>query len=98
MQARRRVIPVWSMRLETNASRIETEDVSAANRTITKKTIPINVPIPPMAPNTFGSVTNIRLGPADMPSVPRNAYTVGTIIIPARNATSESKISIRPMD
>ena len=37
---------------------------------------------------------NIRLGPEAIPSFPRNTKTAGMIIIPARNATPVSKISI----
>ena len=50
--------------------------------------------------NTFGSVTNIRLGP--LPSAsgvpPENVNTAGIIISPAKSATPVSKISIRVMD
>ena len=52
-----------------------------------------------MASNTFGSDTNIRLGPeASMPSRPMKVYTAGMIITAARKATTVSKISIWLMD
>ena len=47
-----------------------------------------------MALKTFGRETNIRPGPADMPSVPMKVKTAGTIIKPASSATIVSKISI----
>ena len=52
------------------------------------------LPIAPMDANTFGSEIKIRLVPEAIPSVPRNTNTAGMIIIPARNATPVSKISI----
>jgi len=72
----------------------DTALVIAANNTIAKKIVPIIFPATPIAANTFGKDTNIRLGPDDIPSVPINAYTAGMIIAPARNATTVSKISI----
>ena len=47
-----------------------------------------------LAAKTFGRETNIRLGPAPIPSVPENTNTAGMIMAPARNATPVSKISI----
>ena len=52
------------------------------------------MPAFPMAAKTFGRETNIRLGPAPIPSVPENTNTAGMIMAPARNATPVSKISI----
>ena len=48
----------------------------------------------PKAARAFGREMNIRLGPALMPSTPMKVYTAGTIIMPARKATTVSKISI----
>ena len=83
-----------SIILDTMASIIDTEDVSAANETITKNKSPIKFPIFPIEPNTLGRDTNISPGPPDIPSFPINTYTAGTIISPARNATAVSNISI----
>ena len=52
------------------------------------------LPKNPMDSNTLGKVINIRLGPEDIPSVPRKTKTAGIIIIPARKAIAVSKISI----
>ena len=79
---------------ETTASMMDTDEVSAAKATITKNTVPTTAPTPPIASKILGREMNIRLGPALMPSVPMNVYTAGTIIRPARNATSVSKTSI----
>ena len=59
-----------SIRLETMASSRETEEVRAAKATVTKKMIPTIWPAIPIASNTLGREMNMRLGPADMPSVP----------------------------
>ena len=60
------------MQLATSVSMMEMQEVSAAKATMTKKTSPITGPATPMEANTFGSDTNIRLGPEDMPSIPEN--------------------------
>ena len=75
-------------------SNTEMQDDSVAKIAVTKKRIPTNMPAFPMAAKTFGRETNIRLGPAPIPSVPENTYTAGMIMAPARNATPVSKISI----
>ena len=75
-------------------SSTDMQDVSVANIAVTKKSIPTNMPAFPIAANTLGSETNIRLGPALMPSVPEKTNTAGIIMAPARNATPVSKISI----
>ena len=72
----------------------DTQEVSAANPIIRKNAIATGRPNTPMASKTFGSEINIRLGPEAIPSFPRNTKTAGMIIIPARNATPVSKISI----
>ena len=82
------------MQFATMDSNTEMQDDSVAKIAVTKKRIPTKMPALPMAANTFGNETNIRLGPAPMPSVPENTYTAGMIIAPARNATPVSKISI----
>ena len=76
----------------------DTALVNAANNTIAKNRQPITFPTLPIWANTFGSDTNIKLGPCAIPSVPENTYTAGMIITPARNATTVSKISICPTD
>lgn len=83
-----------SMQLATSVSMMEIQEVRAANATMMKKTRPISAPARPIALNTFGRDTNIRLGPEAMPSVPENTNTAGMIISPARNATPVSKNSI----
>ena len=65
-----------------------------AKMAVTKNRMPTKVPALPIAENTLGSETNIRLGPALMPSVPENTYTAGMIMAPASSATPVSKISI----
>ena len=77
--------------------KIEMEEVSAASRTSMKNTLPITVAIP-MLSNTFGNVTNIRLGPLPKAlwSPPEKANTAGTIIRPANIAIAVSKSSILP--
>ncbi len=87
-----------SMMLDTMASSTETAEVTAAKNTITKNKVPMTFPAKPIARNTFGRDTNISPGPADIPSVPMNVNTAGTINMPASNATSVSKISIWLMD
>ena len=73
---------------------MDTDEVSAAKATMTKNRTPITPPIVPIASKTLGREMNIRLGPAAIPSVPMKVYTAGTIIMPARKATSVSKNSI----
>ena len=73
---------------------MDIQEVSAANTTITKKSIPTNLPVPPIAAKTLGSEMNIRLGPEPIPSIPKNTKTAGIIIIPAMRATPVSNISI----
>ena len=72
----------------------EMQEVSVAKMAVTKNRMPTKVPALPIAANTLGSETNIRLGPALMPSVPENTYTAGMIMAPASRATPVSKISI----
>ena len=83
-----------SIILDVIASKIETAEVNAAKRTITKKINPIKSPNFPSELKTFGNVMNISPGPADIPSVPENAKTAGIIIIPAKTAIPVSKISM----
>ena len=85
--------------METTVSIREIEEVSAANRTSRKKALPINPPNGMLA-NTFGSVINIKLGPAlnCAWSPPEKTKTAGTIIRPAKKAIPVSKISICPTD
>ena len=52
------------------ASKIDTELVIAANKTIAKNRHPITFPTGPIASKIFGRDTNMRLGPACIPSVP----------------------------
>ena len=84
-----------SIKIETIVSINEIEEVNAANNTSRKKTNPIRFPAF-MLSNTFGSVTNIKLGPAFKLEVSpfENANTAGIIINPAKNAIPVSKISI----
>ena len=84
----------WSIMPAVIASNIETDEVKAANKTITKKINPIKSPNPPSDLKILGNVINISPGPADIPSVPEKANTAGIIIIPARIANPVSKISI----
>ena len=88
--------PVWkiSMQLAAMDSSTEMQEVRVAKIAVTKNRMPTNTPAAPMAANTLGSETNIRLGPALMPSVPENTYTAGMIMAPASRATPVSKISI----
>ena len=48
----------------THASRSEMAEVSAAKRTSTKNVKPSYGPVAPSVANTFGSVMNMRPGPA----------------------------------
>ena len=82
------------MQFATRVSITDTQEVRAAKPIIRKKAMAMILPIAPMDANTFGSEIKIRLGPEAIPSVPRNTNTAGMIIIPARNATPVSKISI----
>ena len=82
------------MQLATRVSMMEMQEVSAAKATMMKNTRPIREPARPMASNTLGRDTNIRLGPEAIPSVPENTNTAGMIIIPAKKATPVSKNSI----
>ena len=49
----------------------DTQLVSAAKPSARKNTAPMTRPTPPIAAKTFGRLMNVRLGPLDMPSVPR---------------------------
>ena len=80
--------------LDTIDSMTDTEDVTAAKDTIRKKIVPMTGPAAPIASKIFGNDTNISPGPADIPSVPMNVYTAGTIIRPASRATAVSNHSI----
>ena len=51
-------------------SSTEMQEVSVAKIAVRKNNAPTNVPAFPIASKTFGSETNIRLGPAPMPSTP----------------------------
>ena len=82
------------MMLDTIASMTDTAEVTAAKITIKKKRIPTTGPAFPMAAKTLGRETNIKPGPALIPSFPIKVNTAGTIIKPARRATTVSKISI----
>ena len=67
-----------SIKLDTTASRIEMQLVSAANATMIKNSAPIKFPMPPICWKTFGIATNIRPGPAlSRPSCPIKINTVG---------------------
>ena len=83
-----------STQLAVIDSSTEMQEVSVAKIVVTKKHSPTATPALPMAWNTLGSETNIRLGPALMPSVPVNTYTAGMIIAPAISATPVSNTSI----
>ena len=61
-----------SIQFATSVSRMDTEEVRAANTTIRKNIIPRIPPRGPMVSNTLGRDTNIRLGPEAIPSVPKN--------------------------
>ena len=65
---------VWkiSMQLAVMDSRTEIQEDSVAKIAVTKNRMPTAVPALPIAAKTLGSETNIRLGPAPMPSVPEN--------------------------
>ena len=73
-------------------SSTDIQEDKVAKIAVTKNRTPTNIPALPIAENTFGKDTNIRLGPAPMPSVPENTYTEGMIMAPARKATPVSKI------
>lgn len=64
-----------SMQFAASVSMIDTQEVSAAKATMTKKTRPMAVPAFPMEANTLGRDTNIRLGPDAIPSVPEKTQT-----------------------
>ena len=51
-------------------SNTEMHEVSVAKMAVMKNSTPTRIPALPMAAKTLGSETNIRLGPALMPSVP----------------------------
>ena len=79
---------------DTIASMIETELVSAANKTSAKNKNPISSPLGIWS-NTLGSVINIRPAPLDLsPASPLNIYTAGMIRSPARRDIIVSNISI----
>ena len=60
------------MQLATSCvSMTDTQLVSAAKPSARKNTAPTTRPTPPIAAKTFGRLMNVRLGPLDMPSVPR---------------------------
>ena len=82
------------MQLAVMDSSTEMQEVRVAKMAVTKNRMPTNTPALPMALNTLGSETNIRLGPVLMPSVPEKTYTAGMIMAPASRATPVSKISI----
>ena len=69
------------------------QEVSVAKIAEMKNSTPTTVPAGPIASNTLGKDTNIRLGPTPMPSVPENTNTAGMIITPASSATPVSKNS-----
>lgn len=71
------------MQLAVMDSSTEMQEVRVAKMAVTKNRMPTNTPALPMALNTLGSETNIRLGPALMPSVPEKTYTAGMIMAPA---------------
>ena len=66
--------PVWkiSIQFATMDSSTEMQEDNVAKIAVTKNRIPTNIPAFPIAENTFGKETNIRLGPAPIPSVPEN--------------------------
>ena len=82
------------MQLATMVSRTDTQLVSAANAAMTKKRSPTTRPKPCIDAKTLGRETNIRLGPAFIPSTPSKTKIEGMIIIPASSATPVSKNSI----
>ena len=84
-----------SSTMETTVSIKEMEDVIAASTTNKKNTAPTICP-PNISLKTFGSVINIRLGPAfkAFSSPPEKTNTAGTIISPDRKATKVSNTSI----
>lgn len=90
------ILFIWnlSIRIATNVSSKEIDDVSAANNTKIKKTAPMAL-LKAILLKTFGSITNIREGPfASIEESPfENTKTAGTIINPARKATPVSKHS-----
>ena len=59
-----------STQFATMDSSTEMQEVSVAKIAVRKNNAPTNVPAFPIASKTFGSETNIRLGPAPMPSTP----------------------------
>ena len=61
-------------------SSTDIQEDKVAKIAVTKNRTPTNIPALPIAENTFGKDTNIRLGPAPMPSVPENTYTEGMIM------------------
>ena len=83
-----------SSKVDTALSVRAMELVTAANRTRRKNRIPVPVPNP-MPANTFGSVMNMREGPAwrVSGSPPEKAKTAGMIMSPAMIAIAVSKIS-----
>ena len=85
------------MQLATSVSMTDTQLVSAAKPRARKNTMPTMRPTPPMEANTRGRLMKVRLGLLAMPSTPRNTYTEGMIMMPARKATPVSKISIWPL-
>ena len=53
----------------THASKSEIAEVAAAKRTSTKNVSPSHGPVAPRVANTFGSVMNMRPGPAFIASL-----------------------------
>ena len=88
-----------SWKVDTLVSKSEIALVAAARSTNTKNRIPAILPTPILA-NTFGSVMNIKDGPACRSSglPPENANTAGMIISPASIAIAVSKISTCVVD
>ena len=95
MQADFRLQWNLSRKMDTMVSIREMEEVSAAKMTSRKKAAPTAFPNC-MLSNTFGSMTNIRLGPLCriLGSPPEKTKTAGITIRPARKAIAVSKISI----
>ena len=90
----KRVVLNRSDKIDTIVSIIEIDDVIAANKTNTKKRVPIKFPIG-ICENRYGIVSNIKPGPALIPwAFPLIAYIVGITIIPAKKAMPVSKNSI----
>ena len=87
-----------SIQFATIDSKTEMQEVSVAKIAEMKNSTPTTVPAGPIASNTLGKDTNIRLGPTPMPSVPENTNTAGMIITPASSATPVSKNSICETD